>query len=147
MIRSVACAPLVRASVATVLGTTMLLGPVRGWAAEGPEEELAEIQVTGSRIQRSDFNTANPVTTIGAEELERLGINNISDAITQTLSPCPAADSRRSSIISNMSTRMRARASLCAKTGSSPSIPSSAPIPKPAARRCSSATSRAASSI
>jgi outer membrane receptor protein involved in Fe transport len=71
-------------SVAAVLGTAVWVGNmVPVFAADQPEEELAEVQVTGSRIQRSDFNTPNPVTTIGAEELERLGINNISDAITQ----------------------------------------------------------------
>lgn len=45
--------------------------------------ELEEITVTGSRIQRRDFVSPNPITTIDAEGLERLGINNIGDAIIQ----------------------------------------------------------------
>jgi iron complex outermembrane recepter protein len=47
------------------------------------EEELQEVQVTGSRILQKDFQSPNPITTIDAEQLERLGINNIGDAIIQ----------------------------------------------------------------
>ncbi len=53
------------------------------YAAEPTATDLEEVTVTGSRIQRRDFVSPNPITTIDAEGLERLGINNIGDAIIQ----------------------------------------------------------------
>jgi outer membrane receptor protein involved in Fe transport len=45
---------------------------------------LEEVTVTGSRIkQRADYVSPNPIQTIDAGEIQRLGIVNISDAITQ----------------------------------------------------------------
>ena len=47
-------------------------------------DALEEVQVTGTRIQqRQDFVSPNPITTIGAADLERLGIVNIVDAMSQ----------------------------------------------------------------
>src|SRR5688572_15642860 len=74
---------LVRAAVAATLGlglysTTL---PVLS-AEEAAEEELDEVQITGSRIVRQDYVSPNPVQSIDAEQLERLGIVNIADAIT-----------------------------------------------------------------
>lgn len=86
MIRSVACAPLVRASVAAVLGTTMALSLVpEARSAEEPSvEELAEVQVTGTRIiQRQDYVSPTPTTTFSGDDLEKLGIVNVSDAMVQ----------------------------------------------------------------
>lgn len=72
----------VRACVASILGTTALLGTLA--PAFGAEDELEEVRVTGSRIQqRQDFVSPNPVTTIGAQDLEKLGIVNIADAMSQ----------------------------------------------------------------
>jgi iron complex outermembrane receptor protein len=74
----------VRVAVAAALGTSVMWGAVpQVMAAEEEDVELEEVQVTGSRIQRSDFVSPNPITTFDAADLERLGINNISDAITQ----------------------------------------------------------------
>lgn len=77
----------VHAAVAAIIGAAAIAAhaPV-ALAAESTEEviELEEVQVTGSRIlQNADFVSPNPVTTFDAEDLERLGINNISDAIIQ----------------------------------------------------------------
>lgn len=77
---------LVRAAVAAVLGAGAgaLSAPV--WAAEPAEEEaeeLAEVQVTGSRIIRADYVSPTPTLTFGAEDLENLGIVNVADAMTQ----------------------------------------------------------------
>ncbi len=58
-------------------------------AAEQPKEEepedqeLAAVQVTGTRIQSPNVTAANPVTSISGEEMRRLGIVNVSDALTQ----------------------------------------------------------------
>ena len=51
-------------------------------AAAGADD-LEEIQVTGTRITRQDYVSPNPVTTLDAADLERLGINNVGDAILQ----------------------------------------------------------------
>lgn len=81
------CDPwLVRIAVATALGAGILAasGPVLAAAAEEDVEELAEVQVTGSRIiQRSDYISPTPTLTFGAEDLEKLGIVNVADAMTQ----------------------------------------------------------------
>jgi iron complex outermembrane receptor protein len=81
------CAPLVRASVAAIIGAATLVGfSSQVFAAELDEEEedvLAEVQVTGTRIQNPNAASANPVTSIDAEEMRRLGIVNIADALTQ----------------------------------------------------------------
>jgi outer membrane receptor protein involved in Fe transport len=90
--KSAAGAPLVRASVAAVLGSATLVGfsvPVLGaeeFAAEADDEvvELEEVQVTGTRIQvPGNYTAANPITTVTGEDLRRLGMVNVADAITQ----------------------------------------------------------------
>ncbi len=54
---------------------------------EEAEDEMEEVQITGSRIQvPGNYTAANPVTTITFEEMRRLGIVNVADAIT-TLVP------------------------------------------------------------
>ena len=45
--------------------------------------ELEAVQVTGTRIQSPNVSAANPVTSITAEEMARLGIVNVADALTQ----------------------------------------------------------------
>jgi len=78
---------LVRASVAAILGSITMAAAMPVLAAEGTStggsDDLEEVQVTGTRIQRPDYVSPNPVTTFDAADLERLGINNISDAIIQ----------------------------------------------------------------
>lgn len=83
MIRNVACAPLVRVSVAAILGTAVGFSyGTPAFAAAPAEEELAEIQVTGSRIRRAtDFDTANPTTVVDESFFDNLGIVNVGDAI------------------------------------------------------------------
>jgi outer membrane receptor protein involved in Fe transport len=46
-------------------------------------EALEEIQVTGTRILSPNATSPNPITTITAEEMARLGIVNVADALTQ----------------------------------------------------------------
>jgi outer membrane receptor protein involved in Fe transport len=77
----------VRAAVAAVLGTALIV-PSFSFAAaaaeEDEDEELAEVQVTGTRIQvPGNYTAANPMTTISAEEMRRLGIVNVADALLQ----------------------------------------------------------------
>jgi outer membrane receptor protein involved in Fe transport len=84
--------PLVRASVAAILGAASLIGLTSQVLAAGAEEEdeleeLEEVKVTGTRIQVPGTYTApNPMTSITAEEMQSLGIVNVADALT-TLVP------------------------------------------------------------
>lgn len=45
--------------------------------------DTSPIVVTGSRIQRSTFDTPAPVTILGADELSRRGVTNIAEAIAE----------------------------------------------------------------
>jgi iron complex outermembrane receptor protein len=72
---------LVRAAVAVIIGSAF--STAQAAAAADSADTLEEVQVTGTRITRADFVSPNPITTFDAQDLERLGINNISDAIIQ----------------------------------------------------------------
>jgi iron complex outermembrane receptor protein len=72
----------VRATVAAILGTALLGGYVA--QALAAEENLEEVQVTGSRIQqRGDYVSPTPMTTVTSADLQKLGIVNVSDAMVQ----------------------------------------------------------------
>ena len=72
----------VRLAVAAILGTSVHAGIAL--AAESETEGLDEVTVTGTRIQqRGDYVSPTPMATFGAADLEKLGIVNVSDAITQ----------------------------------------------------------------
>jgi len=80
---TVACA------VALLLGTN---SAVRAQEASGTAKAgnaksvtlLEEVTVTGTRIkQREDYVSPNPIQTIDSTEMQRLGIVNISDALTR----------------------------------------------------------------
>jgi len=85
--------PIVRASLVALLGAGALIGfspqAMSAEAAEetaeevSAEEELAEVRVTGTRIQNPNVTASNPVTSISGEEMRRLGIVNVADALTQ----------------------------------------------------------------
>ena len=84
------CAPLVRASVAAIVGGFALMGwSTFAWTADADadeDDELTEVQVTGTRIVSPNVKSANPVESITGEEMRRLGIVNVADALT-TLVP------------------------------------------------------------
>jgi outer membrane receptor protein involved in Fe transport len=52
-------------------------------AAQGAENQLEEVFVTGSRVIRSGFDSPTPVTVIGADYLENLGLVNVGEAVQQ----------------------------------------------------------------
>lgn len=60
-------------------GITSIGGNTFAQDAEDDEKGLEEIVVTGTRIKRSDFITANPVTTYDRDEIENLGIVDIGE--------------------------------------------------------------------
>ena len=53
-------------------------------SAQGADDELEEIIVTGSRIKRNTFNYSTPVTVIDAVEISATGTTNLGDLL-QTL--------------------------------------------------------------
>lgn len=68
---------LVRAAVAAALGTSALAISAPAWTAEGADEVLAEVVVTGSRIARPDYNANSPIVTISDELLENSSTGSI----------------------------------------------------------------------
>ena len=52
-------------------------------AEDVPATDEARIIVTGSRLARSTFDTPSPVTLLGIDDLQRRGITNIAEAITE----------------------------------------------------------------
>nr|PZN75295.1 MAG: hypothetical protein DIU56_16595 [Pseudomonadota bacterium] len=52
---------------------------------DGVSEEgaISEVIVSGSRIQRSGFTAPTPVTVVGSERIEQLGVINVGDALNQ----------------------------------------------------------------
>ena len=81
------CVSFVRASLVAMAATFALTGWSVAQAAAAAEEEdenleeLAEVQVTGTRIQNPNVTSANPITSITAEEMRNLGIVNVADAL------------------------------------------------------------------
>ncbi len=89
--KNAACASVARATIVAALGGSAILSWSPGLrAAEATDPagtdddlELSEVQVTGTRIQLPNVTSANPVASITAEEMSRLGIVNVADALTQ----------------------------------------------------------------
>jgi iron complex outermembrane recepter protein len=81
----------VRASVAAVLGSAAMLGyaPLVSGAEEGAE--LEEVQVTGSRIVRRDYESNSPLITVDSERLESKTGLNIENYLNQLPNFNPAA--------------------------------------------------------
>jgi len=52
-------------------------------ASATDSNDIEAIVVTGSRIARSGFNTPTPVTVVGEERMEKLGVTNVADALNQ----------------------------------------------------------------
>jgi outer membrane receptor protein involved in Fe transport len=73
----------VRATAAVALGLALVVPVSFSAEAEEEDEELAAVQVTGTRIQNPNVTSANPITSVNAEDMRRLGIVNVSDALVQ----------------------------------------------------------------
>lgn len=79
---------LVRASVAAVLGTAVMLGSVPGAGAaessgDQAGQELAEVQVTGSRIVRPELQSNSPLVSVEREQLEDSAFISIEQALNE----------------------------------------------------------------
>lgn len=65
--------------VGAVAQTADVPAPASTDAAAVPEEAGSDIVVTGSRIQRQEFEAPNPIVSVDAAQLERSGTNNVTD--------------------------------------------------------------------
>lgn len=68
---------LTAAAVAASLGFPALAVAQDAQGETGAEEQVERIQVTGSRIKRTDLETASPVTVISSVQLENQGIQDV----------------------------------------------------------------------
>jgi outer membrane receptor protein involved in Fe transport len=88
--------PLLRAAVKRALNGAMLSGAVAATfgigtaqaqqapaATAGPEPELQEVVVTGSRIKQPALEAVSPVTTISADQIAQVGTPRLEDILNQ----------------------------------------------------------------
>lgn len=74
----------------------LAIGLAAGWSATALAQDQApptpaspttesesQIVVTGSRVSRSTFETPNPVTVMDAQDIQDLGLNNVSEVVSQ----------------------------------------------------------------
>ncbi|ETJ46914.1 TonB-dependent receptor domain-containing protein [Pseudoalteromonas agarivorans] len=66
-------------------------------AAEEGVAKVERIQVTGSRIKRTDVETPVPVTIIGRTDIEQMGALNVADVLNQSPVAIAGADQSNSS--------------------------------------------------
>jgi outer membrane receptor protein involved in Fe transport len=68
-------------SVAATGAIAQGAGPQASAGAPANANSLEEVVVTGSRIERSTFNTPNPVTVLGAKDIQNLGLVNVGEVV------------------------------------------------------------------
>jgi len=79
LICAVAALPLIFA-LATAAQAQPAATPATPPATTGPDEKpLADIIVTGTRIQRLDFKLSNPIVAVDATQLQHTGTTNVTD--------------------------------------------------------------------
>ena len=67
------------------------------YAAEEGADSVERIQVTGSRIKRTDVETPVPVTIIGRSDIVQMGALNVADVLNQTPVAIAGSDQSNSS--------------------------------------------------
>jgi len=78
----------VRFALITGAATAALSAPAVYAASD--DESVERIQVTGSRIKRTDMETATPVTVMSADDMAKQGFTNIQDALESLTSTTSA---------------------------------------------------------
>ena len=89
---------------ALAAGITTIAGTGAAFAQETaaePATTLDRIQVTGSRIRQVDVETAQPVVTIGREEIQAGGFNTVADILQNIPSAGSPTFSRTSPLTAN----------------------------------------------
>ena len=90
----------IRLALGTSLAATMVVGPTALAAEEDDAAELERVQVTGSRLQRTDIETATPVYVLSNEEIKAAGYQRVEDI----LNSLPQVEAAQNAFISNGST-------------------------------------------
>jgi outer membrane receptor protein involved in Fe transport len=67
-----------------VVSAIPMFSSMQALAADDAAESIEKIQVTGSRIKRSDMENASPVTIIGADDIKAMGATSI-DSVLQKM--------------------------------------------------------------
>ena len=75
--------PIWARSIAKLIALAMiaLTSPLTAFAEEEEAEEIEEVVVTGSRIKRSDFSSASPITVISGQSIVESGFTNLGEAL------------------------------------------------------------------
>jgi outer membrane receptor protein involved in Fe transport len=91
-----------KSSITVALSSVLLAGiSFQGAAAEEDEiEKIERVQVTGSRIKRTDLETSSPVTVLSAEEIKLSGFTRVEDILNQL----PQIEAAENSFLSNGAT-------------------------------------------
>ncbi|KDC55131.1 TonB-dependent receptor [Pseudoalteromonas sp. S3431] len=66
-----------------VIAAIPMFSSVQVLAADEGAKSIEKIQITGSRIKRSDMETASPVTLIGADEIRASGATSVDSVLQQ----------------------------------------------------------------
>ena len=82
----------VRTGLLTSVAASLSLVAAPALALEDSEARVERIEVTGSRIKRTDFESSVPVTVISAEEIMLTGATNVADVLHKSPVAIAAAD-------------------------------------------------------
>lgn len=77
--------------------------------ADESAESVEKIQVTGSRIKRTDIEGANPVTTISAADIQKMSMTSVGDLLQNLTSSAGAAVNTQTNNGGDSSTRFSLR--------------------------------------
>ncbi|MBW8182093.1 TonB-dependent receptor [Shewanella nanhaiensis] len=88
MLSNSVIAKAIRFSLISGAATAALTAPAVFAATD--DEKVERIEVTGSRIKRTDMETATPVTVLSADDMAKQGFTNIQDALESLTSTTSA---------------------------------------------------------
>ncbi|MCH4293675.1 TonB-dependent receptor [Shewanella sp. 3B26] len=107
MLKNSMLAKSVRFALVAGAATSAFALPAAFAADEG--EKVERIEVTGSRIKRTDMEGANPVTSIDAAAIEKMSVNNVGDLLQNLTSSAGAAVNTQTNNGGDSSTRFSLR--------------------------------------
>ncbi|SEA84987.1 TonB-dependent receptor plug domain-containing protein [Alkalimonas amylolytica] len=93
----------IRTGLLTSVAASLSLVAAPALAQEDSEARVERIEVTGSRIRRTDFESSVPVTVITAEEIRLTGATNVADVLQKTPVAIAGTDQSNSTFSLNTS--------------------------------------------
>lgn len=99
----------VRLAIAFGGASTAVFAANANAAEEQAAEQVERIEVTGSRIKRTDMEGANPVTTIDAAAISKMSVNNVGDLLQNLTSSAGNAVNTQTNNGGDSSTRFSLR--------------------------------------